>query len=174
MAAKTQATNERKKMKEIAEVKVETMTSREIAELTGRTHDNVLKKIDIIASNLTESSKSITYKGYNNQDQREWVLTKRDSLLVVSGYSVELRANIIDRWEQLEEVVKDLDVISKVKAIALTGDFNAATKAVSDLCNDSEQIGKVGSKLMTERKRQKKEVKKLIEEVSARFQLDLF
>lgn len=161
-------------MKEITEVKVETMTSREIAELTGKRHDHVLRDIDSISPNLGRSSKSITYKGYKNQDRREWVLTKRDSLLVVSGYSVELRAKIIDRWEQLEEVVKDLDVISKVKAIALIGDFNAATKAVSDLCNDSEQIGKVGSKLMTERKRQKKEAKKLIEEVSARFQLDLF
>lgn len=161
-------------MKEIAEVNVETMTSREIAELTGKRHDHVLRDIDSISPNLGQSSKSITYKGYKNQDRREWILTKRDSLLVVSGYSVELRAKIIDRWEQLEEAVKDLDVISKVKAIALTGDFNEATKAVSELCNDSEQIGKVGSKLMTERKRQKKEAKKLIEEVSARFQLDLF
>lgn len=161
-------------MKEITEVKVETMTSREIAELTGKRHDHVLRDIDSISPNLGQSSKSITYKGYKNQDRREWILTKRDSLLVVSGYSVELRAKIIDRWEQLEEVVNGLGVISKVKAIALNGDFNAANKAVSDLCNDSEQIGKVGSKLMTERKKQKREAKKLIEEVSARFQLDLF
>lgn len=87
---------------------------------------------------------------------------------------MELRAKIIDRWEELEQKVKELDVVSKVKAIALTGDFNEATKAVSELCKDSEQIGKVGSKLMSERKRQKKEAKKLIEEVSSRFQLNLF
>lgn len=165
-------------MKEIAEVKVETMTSQEIAELLNKKHFHVLRDIEKIKSHFGDQSKIGFIERINNlgstSKDKVWFLNKRDSLLVVSGYSVELRAKIIDRWEHLEEVVKDLDVISKVKAIALTGDFNAATKAVCELCNDSEQIGKVGSKLMTERKRQKKEAKKLIEEVSARFQLDLF
>ncbi|HDX5565823.1 TPA: Rha family transcriptional regulator [Escherichia coli] len=83
-----------------------TMSSREIAELTGKRHDHVLRDIDSIAPNLGESSKSVTYRGYNNQIQREWLLTKRDSLLVVSGYSVELRARIIDRWQELENAVR--------------------------------------------------------------------
>lgn len=81
---------------------VQIMTSREIAELTGKRHDNVLRDIESIASVLSESSKSITYTGYNNKQQREWHLTKRDTLLVISGYNVELRARIIDRWEELE------------------------------------------------------------------------
>lgn len=94
-------------MNEIVNVnEVQTMSSREIAELTGKAHKNVLRDIDAIGSNLSQSSKSVTYKGYNNQTQREWLLTKRDSLLVVSGYSVELRARIIDRWQELEEQVR--------------------------------------------------------------------
>lgn len=94
-------------MNEIMNVnEVQTMSSREIAELTGKAHKNVLRDIDAIGSNLSQSSKSVTYKGYNNQTQREWLLTKRDSLLVVSGYSVELRARIIDRWQELEEQVR--------------------------------------------------------------------
>lgn len=84
---------------------VKTMSSREIAELTGKQHKNVLRDIDAIGSNLSQSSKSVTYKGYNNQTQREWLLTKRDTLLLVSGYSVELRARIIDRWQELEAQV---------------------------------------------------------------------
>lgn len=90
----------------ISTAEVKTMSSREIAELTGKRHDNVLRDIDFIHSNLSESSKSVSYKGYNNQSQREWLLTKRDTLLVVSGYSVELRARIIDRWQELEEQVR--------------------------------------------------------------------
>lgn len=94
-------------MNEIMNVnEVQTMSSREIAKLTGKAHKNVLRDIDAIGSNLSQSSKSVTYKGYNNQTQREWLLTKRDSLLVVSGYSVELRARIIDRWQELEEQVR--------------------------------------------------------------------
>lgn len=89
----------------ISAAEVKTMSSREIAELTGKRHDNVLRDIDFIHSNLSESSKSVSYKEYNNQSQREWLLTKRDTLLVVSGYSVELRARIIHRWQELEEQV---------------------------------------------------------------------
>lgn len=82
---------------------VQTMTSRDIAELTGKLHKNVLRDIESIGSVLSQSSKSVTYAGYNNQQQREWHLTKRDTLLVISGYNVELRARIIDRWEELEQ-----------------------------------------------------------------------
>lgn len=86
----------------ITNIDAQTMTSGEIAELTGKRHDNVLRDIDSIASNLSESSNSVTYTGYNNKLQREWHLNKRDTLVVISGYNVALRARIIDRWEELE------------------------------------------------------------------------
>lgn len=161
----------------VEEMNKKTMSSLEIAKLTGKDHGSIILR-DIrkmlISLGITETANlQSQYKGERRMEVC-YNLPKDLTLTLVSGYNVQMRYAIIKRWEQLEEVVKDLDVISKVKAIALTGDFNAATKAVSELCNDSEQIGKVGSKLMTERKRQKKEAKKLIEEVSARFQLDLF
>lgn len=46
--------------------------------------------------------------------------------------------------------------------------------AVSSFAADSETVGKVGSRLLMQRKRDKKQVKQLIKEVNERFQLQLF
>ena len=164
-------------MKEITEVKSEVMSTIEISELTGKDHGSIvmrdvrkmLKLLDI-----DDCKFAAMYKDKYNRDKPMYLLPKNLTLTLVSGYSVQMRFKIVSRWEELEKTVKELDIVSKVKAIALTGNFNEATKAVADLCKDSEQVGKIGSKLMTERKRQKREAKKLIEEVSSRFQLNLF
>lgn len=83
-----------------------TLSSRVIAEELGKLHKNVLRDIEIIGSNLSQASKSVTYVGYNNRVQREWLLAKRDYLLVISGYRANTRAKLIDRWMELEEAAR--------------------------------------------------------------------
>ncbi|MDI3357010.1 phage regulatory protein/antirepressor Ant [Pseudomonas sp. UYIF39] len=79
------------------------MSSREIAELTGSTHDNVLKTVRALVAKGVVSSNDTPYvHPQNGQAYREFLLSQRDTLVVVSGYSVELRARIIDRWQELE------------------------------------------------------------------------
>lgn len=79
------------------------MTSREIAELTGSTHDNVLKTIRALMDRGVVSVNETPYTHQQNgQTYMEFRLTYRDTMVVVSGYSVELRARIIDRWQELE------------------------------------------------------------------------
>lgn len=81
-----------------------TMSSREIAELTGSTHDNVLKTVRGLREKGIVSGNETPYvHPQNGQTYHEFLLSYRDTMVVVSGYSVELRAKIIDRWQELEK-----------------------------------------------------------------------
>ena len=102
-----------------------TMSSREIAELTGSTHDNVLKTVRALVAKGVVSSNDTPYvHPQNGQVYREFLLSQRDTLVVVSGYSVELRARIIDRWQELESrVVGQLEIpTSFAEALRLAAD----------------------------------------------------
>lgn len=82
-----------------------TMTSREIAELTGSTHDSVLKTVRRLVSEGVVSPDDTPYvNSQNGQTYPQFLLSFRDTMVVVSGYSSELRAKIIDRWQELESV----------------------------------------------------------------------
>ncbi len=87
------------------------MSSREIAELTGSSHDNVLKTIrGLVAKGVVSANDTPYVHPQNGQVYREFLLSQRDTLVVVSGYSVELRARIIDRWQQLEAQVGQFQI----------------------------------------------------------------
>jgi anti-repressor protein len=82
----------------------ETMTSVEIAEITGKRHDSVLRDID----NLLEQGVSLhnfvesNYTTDRGKTYRCFELTKKGCLILASGYDAVLREKIINRWEQLE------------------------------------------------------------------------
>lgn len=81
-----------------------TMTSREIAELTGKAHKDVTRDIENVLSQAEIDARSFAhiYLDSQNRSQREYRLPKRECDLVVSGYSVKYRLAIIDRWQELE------------------------------------------------------------------------
>jgi phage antirepressor YoqD-like protein len=79
------------------------MSSREIAELTGSTHDNVLKTVrGLLAKGIVFPNETPYVHPQNGQTYTEFSLNYRDTMVVVSGYSAEMRARIIDRWQELE------------------------------------------------------------------------
>ena len=84
---------------------VKTMSSLEIAELTGKQHKHVLTDIRNMLNSLNIDSAGFTaqYKDSIGRSLVMFNLPKRETLILVSGYSVAMRARIIDRWQELEE-----------------------------------------------------------------------
>lgn len=82
-----------------------TMTSREIAELTGKQHKDVLHDIRKMLEDLglTSADFSADLPDAYGRLQPAFRLPKRECLILISGYSVAMRARIIDRWQELEQ-----------------------------------------------------------------------
>lgn len=80
-----------------------TMSSREIAELTGRRHDNVMRVCrDLKASGVTPQIEESPFDHLGNT-YFEFRLNKRDSLVLVARLSPEFTAKVVDRWLALEQ-----------------------------------------------------------------------
>ena len=88
----------------ITSADVRTMTSREIAELTGKRHDHVTRDVEHMLDELGATSPHFwgELPDSYGRPQRVAFLPKRECLILISGYSIAMRARIIDRWEALE------------------------------------------------------------------------
>lgn len=81
-----------------------TMSSREIAELCEKRHDNVKRDVEKMLGDLGIDALKFEdiYKDQRNREQKGYRLPKDLTLTLVSGYNVQLRKKIIDRWLELE------------------------------------------------------------------------
>lgn len=86
----------------------QTMSSREISELTGKRHDHVLRDCDALNENYEKMGFPKIGEGYythpntGNQQHREYRLTKMQTFDLMTGYSAELRIKVNRRWAELE------------------------------------------------------------------------
>lgn len=80
------------------------MSSREIAMLCHKSHDNVLKLVrSLIQGGIVKSTTPHQYvHPQNGQTYTEYLSDKRDSLVIVARLSPEFTAAVIDRWQELE------------------------------------------------------------------------
>ncbi len=87
---------------------VVTMSSREIADLTGKRHPDVLRDIRNMLEPLGLAYEQFCSKAPSEGGRPITVanLPRRETLILVSGYSVELRARIIDRLEEMERAAR--------------------------------------------------------------------
>lgn len=88
----------------VATPEVQTMTSLEIAELTGKVHKNVMRDIEKLINELGDELKiePISYIDKMNRKQKIYKLDRESTLLLTSGYSAQLRLKIIRRLDELE------------------------------------------------------------------------
>ncbi|WP_291601937.1 Rha family transcriptional regulator [Bacteroides sp.] len=93
-------------MKDLSIIK-ETMSSIEIAELTGKMHKHVLEAIRVMEPSWEKVAGTKfrlgTYKDANQQDRPCYELTKTECLYVATKFNDEARAKLVLRWEQLEK-----------------------------------------------------------------------
>ena len=82
----------------------EKMTSLEIAEVTGKQHQHIMRDIRAILSQGVDASNFglTSYTDKSNRQSPCYELTKKGCLILASGYDALLREKIINRWEELE------------------------------------------------------------------------
>lgn len=91
-------------MNQLISSKEITMSSRDIADLTGKRHDHVMSDISKMIEWLGDTCPDFSgdLPDSYGRPQKVYFLPKRETLILVSGYSIDLRAKIIDRWQELE------------------------------------------------------------------------
>ena len=89
-----------------------TMTSREIAELTGKEHKHVLRDIRVMLAELALPEQGYAQNWANPQNGQSYPmlsLPKGLTITLVSGYSVAMRHRIVTRWQELEAQAETLN-----------------------------------------------------------------
>jgi len=107
-----------------------TMSSREIAELTGSRHDNVKRSAERLAADqiLTSPLEGFEFEHRGNRYQ-EYRFNKRDSLVLVARLSPEFTAAVVDRWQELE-----------AKATEVPKTLPEALRLAADLAERNDQL----------------------------------
>lgn len=93
----------------------ETMTSLEIAEVTGKRHSDVLEAIRNMEGAWAKVAQRKfplgSYKDANNQSRPCYILNKTECLYVATKFNDEARAKLVLRWEELENQVRKSEIV---------------------------------------------------------------
>jgi phage antirepressor YoqD-like protein len=105
-----------------------TMSSREIAELTGKQHKNVLRDVGVMLDALEKAGSDLSHairytdeRGRTSEVRLDRVLTET----LLTGYSIPLRHRVVTRLRELEDVSRHVVTIpqSLPEALRLAADL---------------------------------------------------
>ena len=114
-------------------VPVLTMSSRDIAELTGKEHFNVKRDCEVMFKELELDAlrfEGIYFDSMNRQ-QIEYQLPKELVETLITGYSIKLRYQVIQRLHELENILKP--------KLMLPEDLPTALRALADTHEQLQQ-----------------------------------
>ncbi|TCK44010.1 phage antirepressor YoqD-like protein [Paraburkholderia sp. BL8N3] len=117
-------------MNEIVKVGVTTMSSREIADLVEKRHDNVKRAIDALAARGAIGFPQTEEIPTATKPVLEYRVGKRDSYVIVAQLSPEFTARLVDRWQELEAVAAS-------PAFALPKTMSEALRLAADLADEN-------------------------------------
>ena len=91
-----------------------TMSSREIANLTGKRRPDVKRDIQAMASELKVNVSSFAhiYLDGRNREQTEYLLDREHTDCLLTGYSAGLRMKVIRRWRELEQQAASREAVT--------------------------------------------------------------
>lgn len=118
-----------------------TMSSREIAELTGKEHRNVMRDIRAMLVELHGAGGVLsfehTYRNeQNGQNYPEFRLPRREVEILLTGYSIPLRAKVIDRLAALEQG-------AAARSFYIPPTYQAALRLAADLAEQNAGLQQV-------------------------------
>lgn len=106
------------------------MTSREIADLTGKEHKNVTVDIRRMLDELGEDALKFQriYRDRMNRQQTEYLLDREHTECLITGYSAIIRIRVIKRLRELES------------KCALPADYPQALRHAADLAETTLRL----------------------------------
>ena len=110
-----------------------TMSTRLIAELTGKEHKNVKRDCEIMFVELEIDALSFEHIYFDsmNRQQTEYLLPKDLVETLITGYNIKLRYQVIQRLHELENILKP--------NVMLPQDLPTALRALADTHEQLQQ-----------------------------------
>jgi phage regulator Rha-like protein len=98
-----------------------TMSSREIAELTGKAHFHVKRDVLSMLKELGENASNFgcIYLDPLNREQTEYLLDREHTDCLLTGYSAAMRMTVIRRWHELEAQVAQPQKLSTIEILQI-------------------------------------------------------
>ena len=122
----------------VAPSKTVTMSSREIADLTGKQHKNVLRDIGVMLDSLEKAGSDLSQvvrytdeRGRTSEVRLDRVLTET----LLTGYSIPLRHRVVTRLQDLEKVSRH--------SMSLPTNFAEALQLAADVAKQNTSLHQV-------------------------------